>query len=61
VFLSLLAFELSSFAPVNLLLDSISASLWIVKSFVEEAFLRKNPEYARYMSEVRWRWLPGVA
>ena len=61
VFLSILAFELSSFAWVNVLLDSISAALWIIKSFVEENFLRKNADYARYMAKVRWRWLPGIA
>src|SRR5262249_54445664 len=49
VFLSLLAFELSSFTWVNLLLDTISAGLWVIKSFVEESFLRKNPDYAQYM------------
>jgi hypothetical protein len=27
----------------------------------EERFLRKDPGYAAYLQEVRWRWVPGIA
>ena len=60
IFLSLIALQLSGFSWRNLLLDSISAGLWIVKTFVEERFLRQNPEYAAYMKRVRWRWFPWI-
>jgi protein-S-isoprenylcysteine O-methyltransferase Ste14 len=35
--------------------------LWfLVKSVVEERFLRTDPEYSAYMARVRRRWIPGV-
>jgi protein-S-isoprenylcysteine O-methyltransferase Ste14 len=61
IFLSFIALQLSGFSWRNLILDSISCGLWIVKTFVEENFLRRNPEYAQYMKNVRWRWFPGIA
>jgi protein-S-isoprenylcysteine O-methyltransferase Ste14 len=33
----------------------------MLKSVIEERFLRDNPEYAAYMTQVRYRWIPGVA
>jgi hypothetical protein len=36
-------------------------SLFILKSVIEERFLRDNPEYAAYMRQVRYRWIQGVA
>src|SRR5437870_242907 len=39
IFLSLIALQLSAFSWRNLLLDSISGGLWVVKTFVEERFL----------------------
>jgi len=61
IFLSFIALDLSAFSWINLILDGISAGLWVVKTFVEERFLRQNPEYAEYMQKVRWRWFPGIA
>lgn len=61
VFLTLLSLELDSFSARNLLLDLVSASLWVTKTFVEESFLRRNPDYSAYMQRVRWRWVPGIA
>jgi len=34
---------------------------FVLKSVVEESFLRSDPKYADYMQRVRWRWLPGIA
>ena len=61
VFLGVLALELSDFSPRNLTIDVTWCLLWVAKTFIEEGFLRQNPEYARYMTEVRWRWIPGIA
>jgi protein-S-isoprenylcysteine O-methyltransferase Ste14 len=33
---------------------------FLVKSLVEERFLRTDPEYSAYMGRVRRRWIPGV-
>ena len=32
----------------------------MLKSFVEEWFLRDNPDYAAYLKRVRYRWIPGL-
>jgi len=32
----------------------------LVKSFVEESFLRADPQYAAYTTQVRSRWIPLV-
>jgi protein-S-isoprenylcysteine O-methyltransferase Ste14 len=60
LFIGILAEELAYFSPRNLLLDSLFVFWFVVKSFVEESFLRKDPSYAAYMERVRWRWIPGV-
>jgi len=41
-------------------LFSIGIVLFMIKSVVEENFLRADPEYAAYMQRVRWRWIPGI-
>ncbi len=33
---------------------------FLIKSVVEERFLRTDPAYAAYMARVRHRWIPGV-
>ena len=60
IFVGVAGAELSSFTWTNFAFDLAWCLLWVLKTFVEEQFLRQNPEYARYMKEVRWRWLPGV-
>jgi hypothetical protein len=35
--------------------------MFVVKSFIEEGFLRTDPQYAEYLLQVRWRWFPGLA
>ena len=61
LFLSLTSFVLRAYSPQNLLIAAIGASLFVVKTFMEEDFLSEDPSYARYMRHVRWRWIPGVA
>jgi protein-S-isoprenylcysteine O-methyltransferase Ste14 len=60
VMLSSLAVALRIYSPRNVTLLAI-AVLWILlKSFVEEIFLRADPQYAAYMTRVRARWIPLV-
>ncbi len=61
IFLGVLATELNDFSWRNLSVDATWCLLWVVKTFIEESFLRQNPDYARYMQRVRWRWFPGIA
>jgi protein-S-isoprenylcysteine O-methyltransferase Ste14 len=61
LFVTLFAFCLRAYSPLNLLLSVILVGLFMIKSMIEERFLCGNPAYAGYMREVRWRWLPGVA
>lgn len=61
VFIAMLSFVLRSYSPLNLVLVSVIIVLFMVKSVVEERFLRDDPEYAAYLQRVRWRWIPGIA
>lgn len=61
LFISIVAVDLASFSWRNIALDLVWISLWIIKTFVEERFLRTSSEYAQYMTRVRWRWFPGIA
>jgi len=59
-FLCSIGFALSSFSVINVLVIAVGCGLWVVKTFMEEAFLSQDPKYAAYMRRVRWRWLPGL-
>lgn len=61
LFLSYLSFALRMYSPWNLTLALIVIGMFMVKSFIEEWFLREDPEYAKYLALVRWRWFPGLA
>jgi protein-S-isoprenylcysteine O-methyltransferase Ste14 len=61
VFIALVSFVLRSYSPLNLALAVTLMILFMVKSVVEERVLRDDPEYAAYLRQVRWRWLPGIA
>ncbi len=61
LFLSLTGFVLRAYSPQNLAIALIGASLFVVKTLMEEDFLSEDPSYVRYMRRVRWRWIPGVA
>jgi protein-S-isoprenylcysteine O-methyltransferase Ste14 len=60
-FVLIFSVMLSSYSPLNTVLFSIGILLFMIKSIVEENFLRADPEYAAYMQRVRWRWCPGIA
>jgi protein-S-isoprenylcysteine O-methyltransferase Ste14 len=59
-FLCSLAFGLSCYSVVNALAIALGCGLWVVKTFMEEAFLAEDGEYAAYMKRVHWRWFPGL-
>jgi len=56
-----LAFCLSCYSLLNVVAIGLGCGLWVVKTFMEETFLSGDPQYANYMSSVRWRWFPGLA
>ena len=60
VYFSYLALTLQNFAARNVLIFAVGAGLFVVKSFVEENFLKRDAEYAAYMTIVPWRWVPFV-
>lgn len=60
LFLAEFCIVLENFSPVNLVLSLIFLGLFVIKTLMEENFLRLDPVYARYMEEVRYRWIPGV-
>ena len=59
-FIGLLAFVLRAYSPLNLTLAAVLIGLIMLKSLIEERFLRDNPEYAHYMRRVGYRWFPGL-
>ncbi|HEX4078144.1 MAG TPA: methyltransferase [Rhizomicrobium sp.] len=60
IYLSYLALALQNYSPANAAIFAVGAGLFMIKSFVEEDFLRQDAEYASYMIRVPWRWLPFV-
>ena len=59
--LSYVGFSLHMFSPRNVTMSLIVIGLIVLKSFIEEGFLREVPDYADYLDRVRWRWFPGLA
>lgn len=61
LFLSIAASTLADFSLRNLALNGFWMALFAYKALVEEGFLKaSSAEYADYMRQVRWRWLPYV-
>jgi len=60
LFLAELCVVLENFSWVNLVLSLVFLGLFVVKTLMEENFLRADPVYARYMQAVRYRWIPGL-
>jgi protein-S-isoprenylcysteine O-methyltransferase Ste14 len=60
VYCSYAALALQNFSLRNGAIFAVGAALFMIKSFVEENFLRQDPQYASYMKSVPWRWLPYV-
>ena len=61
LFVAMVALVFRSYSRATLLAASIIVVLFMIKSVVEERFLRADPEYAAYMQRVRKRWIPGIA
>jgi protein-S-isoprenylcysteine O-methyltransferase Ste14 len=61
LFLAEVCVILEGFSWPNLALSLVFLGLFVSKTLMEESFLRIDPEYERYMREVRYRWIPGVA
>ena len=60
VFLGYFALALRAYSPRNAGVLALGALLFVIKSFVEESFLRADPQYAAYLNDVRARWIPYV-
>jgi len=60
LFIGFLAECLAYWSPRNLLIDGFAIFWFVIKSLVEESFLKKDPAYAAYMERVRWHWFPGL-
>jgi protein-S-isoprenylcysteine O-methyltransferase Ste14 len=60
LFLAETCVVLENFSWVNFLLSLVFVGLFVIKTLMEENFLRKDSAYAKYMEEVRYRWIPGV-
>jgi protein-S-isoprenylcysteine O-methyltransferase Ste14 len=60
-FVAFLAFVLRGFSVLNLTVAIVLIVLLMIRSVVEERFLREDAGYAAYLQEVRWRWFPYIA
>ena len=60
LFLAWISLLLRLYSPVNLGLFIAICTLYVIKSIVEEGFLRHDPAYAVYMGQVRYRFIPGI-
>ena len=60
LFLAEVCVILENFSWLNLALSIVFLGLFVIKTLMEESFLRADPVYERYMREVRCRWVPGV-
>jgi isoprenylcysteine carboxyl methyltransferase (ICMT) family protein YpbQ len=61
VFIGVVADSLTYWSFRNVLLNSVFVSLFMIKSLVEESFLKEDAAYAAYLKKVRWHWFPGLA
>ena len=59
-FVNYIALLLARYAPATLALAALGISWFLIKSVVEERFLRADPAYAAYMARVRQRWIPRI-
>ncbi len=58
LFLGYLGLALRAYSPRNVLILALGITWLVIKSFVEENFLRADPEYANYLQHIRARWIP---
>jgi protein-S-isoprenylcysteine O-methyltransferase Ste14 len=50
----------SAFSLLGLVLFLVWMTVYVSRALVEEAFLKKTPEYRAYMKKTRYRFIPGV-
>jgi len=60
LFVGLVADCLANWSPRNCLINGFFVFWFLIKSLVEESFLKNDPAYAAYLQRVRWHWFPGV-
>ncbi len=60
LFLAEVCVILENFSWRNFALSLVFLALFVVKTLMEESFLRRDPVYEQYMREVRYRWIPGI-
>lgn len=60
LFVVYISIALDLYSVRNVILIAIGMFWFVLKSFVEEGFLRQDPQYAAYMQKVRARWIPFV-
>ena len=58
LFLGSLGVALRAYSPRNVLILGLGIGWFLIKSIVEENFLRADPQYAAYLQRVRARWIP---
>ncbi|HEU5217381.1 MAG TPA: methyltransferase [Gemmatimonadales bacterium] len=61
LFLAEVCVIFENYSARNFALSLVFLGLFVIKSLMEESFLRQDPRYAQYMREVRYRWIPGLA
>ena len=61
IFVAYAGLILRAYSPLNLAMVLVISALFLIKSIIEENFLKSDPEYAEYMNRVRYRWFPGIA
>jgi protein-S-isoprenylcysteine O-methyltransferase Ste14 len=59
-FVNYVALLLLRYSRLTAILVALGILWFVVKSLVEEHFLRADSEYAAYMARVRRRWIPGL-
>jgi protein-S-isoprenylcysteine O-methyltransferase Ste14 len=60
LFVAWAALTLRLFSPANLGILLTFYTLLVIKSIVEENFLRADPAYAQYLRDVKFRYVPGI-
>lgn len=60
LFVVYIAVALRLYSSRNAVLIAIGMFWFVLKSIVEENFLKSDPQYAAYMQRVRARWIPFI-
>lgn len=55
-----ISFLLKNYSTFNLFMVSSGIIFFILKSFIEEKFLKQDVSYLEYCNQVKWKWIPGL-